>query len=160
MIRLVPDSASRREIDQMTRTFQQLMYRIGSREQGEIRRAVSEGFADNFGNEGDRSGPWARLAPGTIADRLAKGFGPGPILVRTGDYRSSFINSGNPEHHHQVSVSSTLFAQEEGSTHALAPFHEQGTRNMPARPVTDLSPRSEDRIGQVIDGIMDRLLRR
>ncbi len=43
----------------------------------------------NFEAEG-RPRPWPPLAKSTIRDRRRKGFGPGPILVRTGELKRRF----------------------------------------------------------------------
>lgn len=44
----------------------------------------------NFDTEGGYVGGWVPLSASTIADRKRLGFGPGPILHRTGRYKRSF----------------------------------------------------------------------
>lgn len=63
---------------------------------GTIRPYLQERVLARFGSEGDEAvgGPWAALAPSTIANRIALGFESGPIQQRTGELISFFSNDG------------------------------------------------------------------
>lgn len=50
----------------------------------------------NFAAEG-RPTPWPELAPSTIEDRLRQGYGPGPILTRSGNMRRGFVFDWGPK---------------------------------------------------------------
>lgn len=87
----------------------------------EARQFASEGA---FG-----SGGWPALADSTKAQRVAQGYGPGPILDRTGAMKRSLSVKGAAN---QVMVMTPdRFAF--GSTDEKLRFHQQGTSRMPAR---------------------------
>lgn len=159
MFRLIATSQSLRGVDEVARLFNNVALAVTQRDEDDMAAAIRHEFRRNFGNHSSAQGPWAALAPSTIQDRLRLGFGPGPTLVRTGNYRASFVSSG-AQHYSQAWRSSGLFALEEGSESVLATFHEGGTRRMPARPVTDLDSAAEGRIGRAVDQVLHRLFAR
>ncbi|MCC6457281.1 MAG: hypothetical protein IT328_20170 [Caldilineaceae bacterium] len=161
MFQLVASEESRRDADKLVRFFASLGLRIDRSEQQEIQSVITRGFEMNFSQASSGQGPWAPLAPATQADRAQKGFPPArPLLTRTWDYRNSLTDPNDDQHFSQVYQSSNLYAQEEGSESPLFPWHERGTPRMPARSVTHLSRRSEDELGDMLDSIVTRLLRR
>ena len=92
-----------------------------------------------FEEEGSRN-QWAPLAPYTQKERTRLGYGAEhPILVREGTYRGAFIDSNSP---HYVSEHETIgdnhYVMRIGTTNSLFPWHEKGTRYMPARPATPI----------------------
>lgn len=55
---------------------------------------VREAHRANFTTEGAAGrGRWAALAPSTLRERARLGFGPGPILVRTGELRDHVLSA-------------------------------------------------------------------
>jgi hypothetical protein len=124
----------------------------------EVQRAILQGYENNFDSESAGGSKWAALAASTILDRLSQGYGAGPILVREGDYRSSWINEGDANHVHEVEQLAGGWRLSEGSAHDLVPFHEEGTRNMPARSVFELDVGDENRIRQIVDNYILRTL--
>lgn len=124
---------------------------------GRVGDAVRQGFASNFLLQRSGDGrPWAPLSPFTILQRQKLGYGARPILVRSGDYRRSFTLGNHPEHHSEVTRTRDGWIQEEGSDDERVPDLEGGTARIPARPVTILSRRSEDDIGDTLDRLLSR----
>lgn len=160
MFRLVPDPRSTRDVNNMEHFFNTLGLRIGGRDRDEIADAVRDGFADNFRLQRSARGSWGALKPKTIRQREELGFpGARPILFRTGSYFDTFTAGGHAEHFSQSWNSSRLFVLEEGSEDERVDALEGGADNMVARPVTDLTPQSERKIGDTIDDMLRRLMR-
>lgn len=101
--------------------------------------------ARNFNAEGRPA--WTPLKPVTIADRLRKGFGPGPILQRSGALRRSLTELNAP---HQIfrprprslQLTSTLF---------YFPFHQQGTSRIPKREMLAFQKQDKSQITRIIN---------
>lgn len=125
-----------------------------------VSAAVRRGFADNFeGEEAGDLGHWDALAERTIQERIALGFpGEHPILVRTGDYARSWTDAGNPDHIEDLDSDGFGFVLNIGSQDERVEALELGTDIMPARPVSYLSRRAEQRIGDALDDMFDRLM--
>ena len=102
-----------------------------------VEDVVANVIADVFEFEGPRT-EWTALADYTQAERARLGYGPRrPILVREGTYRGALIDSRSPFYvSERESTGEGSFIQRIGTTHPLFPFHEEGTRLMPARPAT------------------------
>jgi phage gpG-like protein len=123
----------------------------GSAQKRSVSDAIRRGFQDNFTRQQSGNGAWARLAPSTVLDRQKKGFaGSGPILVRSGGLRASWVSEGS-NHYSSVRNSGGYTIFEEGSSHPMAQFHEAGGGRLPARPVSMLSDSQESRIVDVIE---------
>lgn len=92
------------------------------------RRSIQRSFAA----EG-RPRRWAALKPATIQDRLRKGFGPGPILVRTGAMQRGFVFAYGPRAY-RVDNKTNYFL-----------YHQLGAprANIPARPMLVLLPQDK-----------------
>lgn len=121
----------------------------------QIDAAVRAGIGENFRGEQSADGPWALLADGTQRQRRALGYGPDhPILVRTGDYRASFVSAGSDAHSVHFERHGGGWRVSVGSNDERVPWLEGGTRTIPARPATLLDGRAEDRIGRAIDAIL------
>ena len=86
-----------------------------------IERNVEEAIARRFDEQSDGSSPWAHLAPSTVKDRARRGYGPTPILQRTGNLRRSVQG----RHDRQ--------SAEVGPRVAYAGFHADGTTKIPKR---------------------------
>lgn len=113
--------------------------------------AIRIGFAENFGSESAGGAGWAPLARATVLDRIRHGYpGAHPILHRTGAYARSFILENHPAHISLATFDGRRLVITEGSQDYRAIWHENGTINMPARPVTRLSETSRRRIYDTI----------
>lgn len=137
---------------------------LSNSDQANVANAINRGFASNFDNEraGD-GGDWNRLRPFTIADRKRKGFGPGPILDRTGQYRRTFTNRGASGHVEKFRATRTGWTLESGSDDERAGVLEYGGytgtgRFVPPRPASFLSDVSENRVFDALDAITDRIM--
>ncbi len=143
-----------------TEALERMFRRIQRPGRGEITKvagAIRQGFAANFTSESSAEGAWKPLAAATVAERIAQGYGgEHPILRRTGGLRASFVQPG-PDHVERFIGQPEGWVLEVGSQHENAAFHERGTRRMPARPVTPLSPRAEDRIRATVGYVLDQI---
>lgn len=102
-------------------------------------------YARNFKAEGRPK--WPALAASTIADRRRKGFGSGPILVRTGALRDSLTKPGAPGQHLKITPKTIQF----GSNVKYYIFHQYGTQNMPARPMALLQRQDKAQVSRIIN---------
>lgn len=102
----------------------------------EIAETMDKEVRGNFTEEGARLEPsrWTALTPSTILDRLRKGFAAGPILVRTGDLRDSFMAD--------VGDMSVRFF----STCEYFQYHQLGGPNLPRRRMLAFSERLKQEI--------------
>lgn len=143
MLRTKESPQSRREWGIVQRSFTRLLSpKVNALEP--VRRAIRDGFQENFDTESAGGARWASLTPSTAADRRRQGYGPyHPILVRSGDYRSSFVDPTNPDHISKIERRSERLLIFEGSDDFRILWHEKGTRNMPARPALRISKGSE-----------------
>lgn len=150
MISLRPSPASRQELKKRLDAIRAL-----ARPQPDlvkvVQRAIVAEFANNLRDESASGTRWARLAESTIRDRLQQGYGPGPILQRSGDYADSWTYPDSPNHVHEVTGRVEGWAINEGSQHELAQYHEPGTGRMAARPVSEIGPDGQNRIKEDID---------
>lgn len=126
-------------------------------DQRQVDRAVRRQFAGAFSRQGDNR-RWAPLAEATVQQRNRLGFpGRAPILIRTGDYMRTFTKAGEPDHISEYEQRSDGWVLESGSKDERVQWLETGTRRMPARPVTDLSSASANRITDTVDAIFERI---
>ena len=160
LIRLLPDPATQGRMARMLDWFDNLpLEGPGQANVDAIADSVQEGFAAAFQNEGSGSGTWAALRPRTVKDRLRRGFpGEHPILVRTGLYRSRWIERGSVDHVQEFQPTQIGWFLRVGSQDYRAKWHEEGTARMPARPVRDLRDEDVDRIGRTIDWVMEQIV--
>lgn len=123
-----------------------------------VEEAVRMGFAANFASESAGDAAWDELAFDTILDRIVQGFpGQHPILVRTGDYRSSFVDSGNGDALYEFLNMGDGWVMEVGSSDSRVEELEGGTRRIPARLVTILSDASENNVFAALEQMIIRL---
>lgn len=124
----------------------------GNAQKRSVADAIRRGYQDNYTTQGAASGtPWRPLAASTVIDRQRKGYaGSSPILVRSGRVRATWVSEGSG-HYSSFRAGGGLSVWEEGSDDPIARFHERGTSKMPARPVSLLGERSEQRIVDTID---------
>ncbi len=98
---------------------------------------VSDTAKQSFANQATPSGVgWKRLAPATVADREANGYGPTPILVRTGTLRDSI----------RYAVDLVGSSASVGSELVYSTVHQFGNKDkpkVPARPFLEM-PRSSE----------------
>lgn len=167
MIRLIATPESRRSAELMD--ILRRMREPDAEVSAGLGEAVRQGFAENFA--GERSGTgraWNPLAPSTVRERVRLGFpGEHPILVRTGQYRESFLSRSAGDHLHRLQVAAGGWTLEEGSTDYRVKWLEGGTHtadsdwfHIPPRPVTLLSPEAEERLGDFLDDAFDGMRRR
>jgi phage gpG-like protein len=117
----------------------------------------------NFATEGrlyggavGHAGMWAPLRPSTIRDRMRRGYGPGPILHRTGEMEASLTSRHHPGNVFAVTPTSVTV----GTRDRKAIFHQLGTRKMAARAVVGFTwerrqgiwRRLSDHVAGVIQG--------
>lgn len=121
----------------------------------QIENAVRSGFADNFASESAGGNPWPELAFTTMLDRVLHGFPAAhPILVRAGEYRASFVDSGNPDALYEFFPGGDSWAMEVGSSDSRVEELELGTELIPARPVTVLDTDAENNVIAVIERML------
>lgn len=132
----------------------------GPRQRRMIGGAIRQQFQSNFSNQRSGNGPWPALAPSTVADRRRKGFaGSRPILVRTGNLRSSYVDEGSSDHSSRVFRAGGFTVYEEGSESDIAQFHERGGARIPQRSVTLLDDGQERRIFDVVEFMVQQIER-
>ena len=159
MIRFVPTPESERSLNEFFDRLENITRRVAQNDDP-IREAIRWGFALNFERESAGNGPrWAALAESTNEERVRLGYPPEhPILVRSGAYRSSFVDEFGEGHVSAQGLSDVSLVIEEGSGDIRMGTLELGWVNIPARPVLGLHFVAQDRIGDEIDDILNRLL--
>lgn len=108
-------------------------------------------FAQQFEAEGGYLGAgvapvWPPLAPSTIRDRLAKGYGPGPKLVRTGQLMGSVTQRGANGNIFELGDNSVRA----GTSYPIARYHQYGTRKMPQRKMIGLAWKTRSSILRIL----------
>ena len=117
-----------------------------------LQQVIRATFAANFASESGDGQKWAALAPMTVREREKLGYpGEHPILVRSGDYRRSFIESEHPQHYSESEIAGGVWRVEEGSTDPRGDQLEYGDFRTPPRPVTRPGARGEGEIAAVLD---------
>lgn len=115
----------------------------------EIQEAIRLGFQENFNTESAGGVPWAQLSRRTAIERLLSGYSPyHPILRRTGNYQSSWIDAINADHVSEIEYTGDGLILREGSEDERAAIHELGSGRVPARPVAVLSNNAEDEVSK------------
>lgn len=127
----------------------------GSGNTRKIADGIRQQFQANFTRQGSGAGRWAPLRPFTIRERAAKGYGAGPILVRSGRYRASFVQRGG-DHYERVQQSGDGTTYEVGSNDSRGPELEFGRANMAARPVTILDDGQEAQLTRLVDFVVEQ----
>jgi len=120
----------------------------------ELEAAARGMFEREFESGGalGRSGRWRELSPATMR---RKGAGAWDVLDNTGELRASLASPESPYAYAQLSPDLMTLAV--GTLVPYAPYHQFGTRNMPARPlVPDEVPEDERRRWTQL--VSDRLL--
>ena len=123
-------------------------------------RAIRAEAAFNFKRQGSGAGAWAALSPATVRERLRLAYGPRPILIRRGSLYRSFTHDNDPNHAMELTLRSGGWALAVGSTDARAPWHEFGTRRMPARPVLSFDAAQEGRVFDSLEAMLADIERR
>lgn len=158
MIRLTTSPAS----DRAWRELEQMFASLAAPTPTDIRPvqdAIREGFEDNFDGERAGDGPaWQPLALSTANERRRLGYGPyHPILVRTGDYRDSFLNPGHPDHVSELVITGAGWTVAEGSEEERVDWLEYGTIHIPARPALELGRQAKERIEDALEAMFVRM---
>ena len=156
MIRLIPTERSRQEAREFVSLAEELA-NPGADAIRPIQDAIRATFAANFANERGDDRSWAPLALRTIKERIRLGYGGAhPILIRSGEYRRSFVEADDPQHVSQSEIAGGKWRIEEGSSDKRAGTLEFGSDNVPPRPVTLPGRAGEERIADVIEYLFDR----
>ena len=151
MIRLKATDEAQREIDSLTRQIERLAA-LPADALRPTQEAIRASFAANFFNESAGAAPWAPLAPRTVAERERLGYpGEHPILVRSGQYRHSFIDPDDDDHYSRVSSEGGRTVIAEGTTDIRAGTLEFGSDRVPARPALLPSDAGRQRITEALD---------
>lgn len=161
MIRFIPQNAFedlQRALADMARPMPADVRRLD--------RAVRAEFARNFARQGSAGGAWPVLAPRTVRERRKLGYGPTPILIRSGSYYRTFAQDGNPNHIMALTLHAGGWALDVGSSDERASTLEFGTldssgpRRIPPRPVTRLGEAQKRRIADEVGALLDDIMRR
>ena len=114
-----------------------------------VARRAGQEFDRQFAQQG--SPKWQALKPGTIRQRIAEGFPPGPILNKTGALRAAWADPDTDESADELDLTVDI---------EYAKTHQFGRGAIPARPVR--LPRAAQRdivflIRDHIVGPLDRM---
>jgi len=129
---------------------------VGKKQQATITGGIRREFQANFTRQGSGAGKWAPLRPYTLRDRAAKGYGAGPILVRSGRYRASFVQRGAADHYERITQTGIGTMYEVGSDDPRGPELELGRADMAARSVTTLDDGQAANLTRLIDFVIEQ----
>ncbi len=114
----------------------------------------------NFTRQGNLYQPWAALAKSTLEDRKYLGYGPGPILVRTGNTRSHFVDLNEKGIIKQESVRWNM--RDKAGAYPLT--HELGRPNifatMPRRRLWEMNEEDEEGAALIMEKWIDSIIKR
>lgn len=151
---ITPSADSLRQVEAHARLIADLS-RPDPQAMEDIAEAIRQGFARNFGAESGGDGAaWPALAPWTVAEREHVGYsGAHPILIRSGSYLYSWIESNYPHHVSLRESDGMGWTVAEGTSDPRASVLELGGASdsghpVPARPVAQLSEQAEAEIGR------------
>ena len=94
------------------------------------------------------TGKWQSLSSRTIAQRIAMGYGSGPILQRTGQLKSSFKQ--------KLLTKNRLII---GTDNKYFPHHQMGTKEIPQRQILAHSSQMIDKTLQIFSKYLANLIR-
>ena len=158
MINLVESAQNQSQWAAIQRTADNLLHPTKQQLQP-VQEAIRAGFAENFDTESAGGQPWAQLALPTVIERVLLGYpGEHPILQRSGNYRSTFVDGGNAEHISDIDYQAGLTSVFEGSANVMVEWHEDGNDKLPARPVLVMSSRAIDGIGDSVNRMISEIL--
>lgn len=106
----------------------------------DLNEYLSDRIEEQFNTEGGFSGGWAPLNPEYAAWK-ARRYPGAPILVATGKLKRSYRKGGRGH-----VFQSTRDKMRWGSSVPYGVFHQQGTQNMPARPILTFDAGDESAI--------------
>lgn len=112
---------------------------------------IRAAHAEVFRSEGAAGrGRWSALAPSTLAERQRLGFGPGPILVRTGGLRDHVLSA--PARITRRGNTVELRIQPAAVVDGVPKYaaNALGTDRIPARPMVALGPAASARVTSVV----------
>lgn len=154
MIQLIPPDRPFADLE----AFMRRIERPGNAEVRKVADAIRQGYAENFSREGSAAGGWRALAEATVAERRRLGFpGEHPILRRSGALRASFIQPGATDHVEEFQPVPGGWDLLVGSESEIALFQEFGTSRIPPRPISPLTEAAQERIGAVIDYVIQQM---
>lgn len=126
-------------IDEIARSFRNFSEPLRE----SVTAVLIPSIRENFDSEGRP--PWQRLAESTV-ERRGNG---GPILNDTGTLRSEATSLSN----WNIGIEEATMS---GVSVEYGTFHQEGTRNMPARPFVEIQPEDEERIVTIFGEWVDR----
>ena len=158
MINLVESAQNQQQWRAIQRTVDNLL-RPTRQQLQPVQEAIRAGFAENFDTESAGGRPWAQLALSTVIERVLLGYpGEHPILQRSGNYRSTFVDGGNAEHISDIDYQAGMTSVFEGSANEMVPWHEDGNDKLPARPVLVMSSDAIDNVSNSINEMIFGIL--
>lgn len=160
-VTIVDDSAqNRRGFDRLFDAFALTIGDIPAVMQSTLVPAVKAAHGRNFDSEGVAGrGKWAALAPRTLAERQRLGYGPGPILTRTGALRAHVL--GTPAVISRRGSSYELKIKPDRNVDGVPKYNALAmglaNRNLPGRPMVTIGSAEATRITSAfMRGLRDR----
>lgn len=151
----------------LTPLFKMISFKLDTRAAQKIMNSLERGLNDfkpvlkqasqyqlgkveqQFGSEGETiTGKWKELQQKTIKQRIAAGYGPGPILTASGKLRKSVK---------QEKLTPTELRI--GSKNAYFKYHQLGTSKMPQRQILGHSREMTDKVVDIAQKYVTNLLR-
>lgn len=112
---------------------------------------IREAHRAVFSSEGSAGrGRWAPLAPRTLAERARLGFGPGPILVRTGALRAHVLAAPAKVTRRGSTVELRIEPAPVVGGVPKYVYNALGTSTIPGRPMVALGPAAAAKVTSTI----------
>lgn len=131
-----------------------------------IKRKQLRRWDENFNNQGTLYGKWAALEPTTLTDRRNRGYGDGPILVRSGALSNWVTTRNRAGTVAAQSLRWSFTGRSGGAGGASAPFHSSGFYNVAAgryvapRVIWDLNQEDQDNAQRELDKYVDTIIKK
>jgi len=123
--------------------------------------AVGMGFRENFETESAGGTPWQQLARSTVYERITLGFpGEHPILVRTGRYMRTWVDSSDPLNRAEWTTNAGGVELSVTSNDPRKGALSGDDVNVPARHVHILSDNAINVLGGVIESVVKKVVLR
>lgn len=137
------DATAKKILTNLAKGFTDFKPALEQAEKYQLRQVPSQ-----FETEGDHiTGRWAALKKRTIQQRVAAGFGPGPILTRTGKLKRSFGRKSLDKNKLEITSRNNYY-----------PYHQLGTRKMPQRQILGHSDRMISDVVEIMAAYIKKLL--
>ena len=137
----------------------------------EIKKHMTDRWKVNFTSEGEIYGKWKGLSTTwTIPDRMDKGYGSGPILVRTGRLFQSFVtaNDAGEVTNQAITWNFMNTGNRGGETgegwfvaqHLGYPNPRTGHQPIPPRVLWDINEDDENAIQEIMDNYVNSIIQK